>query len=70
MMECEAVLFAMLLCSVGPPSLALVAFHIERGGMLLHNAVGITREKCATTDTNRPVPSVWANGCCSMVEPV
>ena len=49
MIELGAI-FARLLCSFVPPSSALVSFHLERGGMQLHNAVGAHRKKGATTE--------------------
>ena len=42
--------FCLALCSFGPPSRALVVNHMERGGMPLHDAVGINCEKGATTE--------------------
>ena len=37
--------------SFGPPSRALVhGYHLERGGMPLHDAVGINCKKGATTE--------------------
>ena len=33
-------------------------YHLERGGMPLHDAVGINCKKGATTDA-----SIWAKGC-------
>ena len=40
-------IFAWLQKSSGPPSRLLEADHLERGGMLLHDAVGIKCEKGA-----------------------
>ena len=42
-------------CSVG--------YHMERGGMPLHDAVGINCEKCATTENRGSGVSIWAKGC-------
>ena len=52
MIECDAAIFAWCLCSFGPPSRALVAYHPERSGMPLHDAVGIKCENDAKTDIN------------------
>ena len=40
----------MALCSYGQPSDALVDYHLERGGMLLHDAVGVNCKNVATTE--------------------
>ena len=39
MIEFQAAIFAWFLCSLGPSSRALVAYHPETGGLPLHNAV-------------------------------
>ena len=41
MNEFQSAIFAWFLCSFRQPSLALVAYHLERGGMQLHDAVGV-----------------------------
>ena len=38
------------LFSFGPPSLAQVDNHMERGGLPLIDAVGVNCKKCATTE--------------------
>ena len=49
--ELHAAIFAWpWLCSFGPPSFALVVITWERGGMLLHDAVGINCKNRATTE--------------------
>ena len=37
-----------------------MAYHRERGGIQLHEAVGVTCKKDATTDIKAQVPSIWA----------
>ena len=42
--------FCLTLHSIGLPSCALVDFHLERDGMLLHDAIGVNYQKAATTE--------------------
>ena len=42
--------FCMALRSFGPPSHALVDYHLVRGGMQLHDAVGVNCKRGATTE--------------------
>ena len=42
-------------------------YHLQRGGMPLHDAVGINCQKGATTDFKAEMSSVWANGCVLMI---
>ena len=37
--------------------------HLERGGMLLHEGVGINCEKGETTEVKVQEPSIWAKEC-------
>ena len=67
MIEFHAAVFALFLCSFGPPSLALVAYPLERGRMPLHDAVGVCCEKGATTDIKAQVPLYGLRGVCWMV---
>ena len=46
-----------------PTSRDLVAYHLERGGMLLHDAVGANCKIGATTDIKTQVPRTWPKGC-------
>ena len=39
--ECDATIFAWVLCSTEPPFCALVAYHLEKDGMPLHDEVGV-----------------------------
>ena len=41
-------------------------YHMERGGMPLHDAVGINSKKGATTENQAEVSSIWAKGCILM----
>ena len=41
-------------------------YHMERGGMPLHDAVGINCKKGATTDNHGTVSGIWAKGCILM----
>ena len=43
----------MALCSFSLPSNALVDYHLERSGMLLHVAVGVNFKRGATTENQR-----------------
>ena len=36
---------------------------MERGGIPLHDVVGISCKKGATTKINAQLSSIWANGC-------
>ena len=40
-------------------------YHLEWGGMQLHDAVGINYKKCATSENQGQVSSIWAKGCMS-----
>ena len=62
--EFYTVIFAWFLCSFGPPSRSLVAYQLERGGMPLHDVVGVNCRKDATTDIKAQVPSIWLRGVC------
>ena len=48
-------IFAWFLCSFGLPSRALVAYHLERGGMPLHDAVVVNCRKGATIENEGTV---------------
>ena len=37
---------------------------MERGGMPLHDTVGVSSENGATTDIKAQVPSIWVRGVC------
>ena len=39
-----------------------VAYHQERGGMPLHDAVVVNCRKGATTENQAQVPSIWVKG--------
>ena len=40
-----------------------MACHLESGGMLKHDVVGVNCEKCAATENQSEAPSIWAKGC-------
>ena len=63
MIEVHPAIIALFLCFFGPPSRTLVAYHLERGAMPLHDAVGVNRDKCATTEYQGQVPKIWAKRC-------
>ena len=63
MIKLHSAIFAWFLCSFGPHYRALVAYHLVRGVMPLHNAVWVKFNKGATTDIREQVPSKWAKGC-------
>ena len=44
-----------------------MAYHLEIGGMPLHDVVGVNVEKNAATDNKGQVPSIWAKGCMLMI---
>ena len=50
MIELHAAIFSWFLCSFVAFSYALVAYHLQRGGIPLHDAVGVNSKKGATTD--------------------
>ena len=57
----------MALLSFGPPSCALVDYHLERGGMQLHDAFGVNCKIGATTE-NRSKGLVYGlRGVCLMI---
>ena len=58
MIEFQAVIFYGFLCSFGPPSRALVSYHMDRGEMPLHDAVGVNCAKFSTTDTRSQVSGI------------
>ena len=41
-------------------------YHMERGGIPLHDAVGMNCEKGVTTENQDQLSSRWAKGCISM----
>ena len=41
-------------------------YHMERGGMQLHDVVGINSEKWASLKIKAQVSSIWAKGCIMM----
>ena len=47
----------------GPSSLALVDYHLETGGMTLHDAVGKTVKGAKLLKIKEQVPIIWAKGC-------
>ena len=47
--------------SVHPP--VLWGYHLERGGMSFHDALGINCKKGATTENQSQVSSIRAKGC-------
>ena len=50
-----------------PPSHALVVITcMERGGMLLHDAVGMNCKKGATTENQTRLSNIWTKGCILM----
>ena len=64
MIEFQAVIFDWFLCSFGPLSRALVAYHLERGGIPLNNEFGANCERGTATDIKAQVPSIWLCGKC------
>ena len=50
----------MALRTFGPPSRALVDYEMERGGMPLHDAVGVYKKRGATAENQGAVPGIWA----------
>ena len=62
MIDFHSAIFVWFLCSFGPPSRALVIYHLYGGGMLLHDGVGVNCEKGATSDIKVQVRSIWAKG--------
>ena len=50
MIEFHAAIFIWFLCSLEPPSSVLIAYHLERDGMPLYDAVGANGKKGATTE--------------------
>ena len=40
-----------------------MAYHLEIGGMPLHDAVEVKSKINVTTDIEAQVPSIWAKGC-------
>ena len=46
-----------------PPSRPLLAYHLERDGMTVHDAFGVNCGKYATADVKGQLPNIWAKGC-------
>ena len=63
MIEFHAAIFACFLCCCGPLSHAVMAYHMERGGMPIHDAVEVNCKKSSTTCIKAQVPSIWVKGC-------
>ena len=42
-------------------------YHLERGGMPFHNAVGITEKRAQLLKSKEQVSSIWAKGCRLMI---
>ena len=42
-------------------------YHLERGGMPLHDAVGITVKRAQLLKIKAQVSSIWAKGCILMI---
>ena len=42
-------------------------YHLERGGMLLHDAVGINCNKGSSTEIKAQISSIWATGYILMI---
>ena len=61
MIECDASSFALLLCSLGPPYYALVAYHLQIGGMQLRDAVAVNCKMGATTQLFSMSVFSWRN---------
>ena len=58
--------FCLALCSFGKPSRALVVIYLERGGMPLHDAVGINCKSGQLQNTKAQMSSIWAKVCMLM----
>ena len=56
MIEFDTAIFAWFLCSFTPPSRALMSYQSERGGMPLHDAVGVNCNKGEIIDILSQVP--------------
>ena len=68
MVERNEGIFLCLLCSLGSSSCGLVAYHLERGEMPLHDAVGVNCEKGAIILITRQRCLVCGlGGECSMI---
>ena len=64
MNEYHSAIFDWFLCFSIPLSLDLVAYHLERSGMPLHDAVVVNcKNGCVTTEIKAQVPGIWAKGC-------
>ena len=60
MIEVHSTIFPRLVNSFWPPFRALVAYHLERGGMPLHDAVGVRSKNVAITHMKVQANSIWA----------
>ena len=49
MIEFQVDTFALFQCSFGPPSSALVAYHLEKDGIPFHDEIKVNCEKGETT---------------------
>ena len=60
MIEFHMTILVWFLSTFGRPSRALMDYHLVRGRMTLHDAVGVNCKKIATTDMKAQVPSILA----------
>ena len=61
MIEFNTAIFAWP-CVLSDHPRALVDYHLERGEMPLHGAVGVNCKRGATKKIKAHVPGIWANG--------
>ena len=54
------------LCSFGPPPPCSGGYHMERGGMPLHDAPWDTVKRAQLLKIKAQVLSIWAKGCILM----
>ena len=58
MIEFHVPIFAWFPSAFRPPFHALVAYHLEKSGMILHDAVWVSCKKGATIDISVQMPSI------------
>ena len=64
MIEIHTAIFACFMFPLRPPFHALVAYHMEEGGIPLNDVVGVyCKNDNLTIDIKAQVPSIWTKGC-------
>ena len=69
-MESPVAYLHMVFVSLGQHACTLVTYHLEKGGMTIHDAPRVKYKKGTTTDSKMQIPSIVLRGDCWMLLPV